>query len=108
MKRFDAGYILFDSMCQDGYFPDLLVDKVKGLVENVIRFLETVDRNTKEIQNKFDEMTLAINELQGEFEENGDELETVARESIAETVGYILEWFNLDIDIEDAIGERDW
>lgn len=108
MKRFDADYILLDSMYRDGYFPDFLVDKIKGLVENVIRFLETGERNTKEIQKKFDEMTLAINELQGEFEENGSELETVARESIAETVGYILEWFNIDIDIEDAIGERDW
>ena len=57
---------------------------------------------------KFDEMTLAINELQEEFEENDSEIETVARDSIGETVGYILQWFQIDIDVEDAIGERDW
>jgi methyl-accepting chemotaxis protein len=95
-------------MYRDGYFPDFLVDKVKELMENVIGFLETGERDSEEIQSKFDEMTLAINDLQEEFEENESELETVARESIAETVEYILEWFNIDIDVEDAIGERDW
>lgn len=34
-------------------------------------------------------------------------METVARESIAETVAYILEWFNIDIDVKVVIGERD-
>lgn len=108
MKKFDADYELLDSMYRDGYFPDFLVDKVKELMENVITFLETGERDSEEIQSKFDEMTLAINDLQEEFEENQSELETVARESIAETVEYILEWFNIDVDVEDAIGERDW
>ncbi len=57
---------------------------------------------------KFDEMTLAINDLQEEFEENGSEIETEARESIGETVEYILSWFDIGIDVEDAIGQRDW
>lgn len=108
MKKFDADYKLLDDMYRDGYFPDFLVDKVKELVENIIEFLETGERNLEKIQSKFDEMTLAINDLQEEFEENESELETAARESIAETVAYILEWFNIDIDVEDAIGERDW
>lgn len=42
------------------------------------------------------------------LEENDSELETVARESIATSVEYVLSWFGIDIDIEDAIGERDW
>ncbi len=53
-------------------------------------------------------MTLAINDLQEEFEERDSELETVARDSIGETVGYILEWFELALDAEEAIRERDW
>ena len=101
MKKFDTEYKLLNDMYEDGYFPDFLVDKVKKLVQNVIDFLET-------IQNKFDEMTLAINDLQEEFEENDSELETGARESIGETVEYILKWFDIDLDVEDAIGEREW
>lgn len=51
---------------------------------------------------------LSINDLQAEFEENESELETVARESIAETIEYILQLFDIGIDVESAIGERDW
>ena len=108
MKKFDENYELLAAMYRDGYFPDFMVDKVKKLVQDVIVFLETGERDLEKIQKKFDEMTLAINDLQEEFEENDSELETVARESIAETVAYILKWFDIDIYIEDAIGERDW
>jgi predicted dinucleotide-utilizing enzyme len=108
MKKFDKDYKLLDAMYQDGYFPDFLVDKIKELVQNVIAVLETGERNSEKIQSKFDEMTLAINDLQEEFEENDSEIETAARESIGETVEYILKWFDIDIDAEDAIGERDW
>ncbi len=108
MKKFDADYWLLKDMYRDGYFPDFLVDRVKALVQDVIGFLETGERDLEKIQSKFDEMTLAINDLQEEFEDNGSEIETAARDSIGETVAYILEWFDVDIDVEDAIGERDW
>ncbi len=55
-----------------------------------------------------DAMTLAINDLEEEFEENGSEIETAARDSIGETVDHILKWFDIDIDVEDAIAEREW
>lgn len=108
MKKFDADYRMLADMYRDEYFPDFLVDKIKGLLQNIIDVLEAGERNLKTIQNKFDEITLAINDLQEEFEENDSELETVARDSIGETVEYILQWFNIDIDVEDAIGQRDW
>jgi hypothetical protein len=53
-------------------------------------------------------MTITINELQEEFEENDSEIETGARESIGETVDQIIKFFEIDIDIEEAIRERDW
>ena len=42
------------------------------------------------------------------FDENGSEIETVARDSIGVILEYVLTWFAIDIDIEDAISERDW
>lgn len=108
MKKFDADYRMLDDMYKDDYFPDFLVDKIKGLMQKVIEILETGERNVETIQNAFDKMTLAINDLQEEFEDNDSELETGARESIGETVAYILNWFDIDMDVEDAIGERDW
>ena len=46
--------------------------------------------------------------FRSEFDENDSEIETVARECIAATVAYILAWFDIPIDTEEAIRERDW
>ncbi len=108
MKKFDENYELLFDMYQDEYFPDFLVDKIKKLIQNVIDFLETEEKDLEKIINKFDEMTIAINDLQEEFEENDSELETAARDSIGETIEYILKWFDINLDVEDAIRERDW
>lgn len=108
MKKFDESYILLEDMYKDDYFPDFLVDKVKARVQEVIDFLETGEQDLDKIQQKCDQMTRAINDLQEEFEENDSEIETAARDSIAETVEYILKWFDIALDVEDAIGERDW
>ena len=51
---------------------------------------------------------MEINDLQEEFDENDSEIETVARDSIGVTVDYILKWFDISIDIEEAIREREW
>lgn len=108
MKKFDADYRMLADMYDDGLFPDFLVDKVKTLIQEAIDLLESGERDLENIQSKFDQITLAINDLQDEFEENDSEIETVARDSIGETVAYILNWFDIDIDVEDAIQERDW
>lgn len=108
MKKFDSNYRILEDMYQDSYFPDFLVDKIKTLMQPVINCLENGERNIETIQGKLDEMTYAINDLQEEFEENDSEIETAARDSIGETIAYILQWFEIDIDVEDAIAERNW
>ncbi len=80
MKKFDSDYEMLKDMYQDGYFPDFLVDKIKCLLQEMVAFLETGEK----------------------------EVQTAARESIGETVEYILNWFDIDMDVEDAIGQRDW
>ncbi|MCI8501104.1 MAG: hypothetical protein HFJ85_02580 [Oscillospiraceae bacterium] len=108
MKRFDESYLLLEEMVNDDYYPKFLVEKVKEQILHVIRLLENGETSQDVIQKKLDEMTLAINGLEEEFEENDSEIETVARDSIGITVGYVLDWFGIDIDIETAIRERDW
>lgn len=95
-------------MYNDGYFPIFLVDKIKDLILKLVVYLEMGEQDTNKIQEKLDEMTIAINDLQDEFDENDSEIETVARDSIGVSVEYVLQWFGIDIDIEDAIRERDW
>ena len=108
MKVFDRNYKLLDEMYQDEYYPDFLVDKVKVELQKVINLLESGETDTEIIQEKLDEAVCAINDLQDEFDENDSEIETVARDCIGVTVGYILEWFGVAIDMEEAIRERDW
>ncbi|RXZ81675.1 hypothetical protein EBB07_13540 [Paenibacillaceae bacterium] len=108
MKKLDANFTYLKDMYIDGYFPDFLVDKVKEQIASLVSFLESGTYTNDDIQAKLDEMTLAINDLQEEFEENESEIETVARDSIGTTVEEILQFFEIDIDIETAIGERDW
>ena len=108
MKTFDESYVLLEEMYEDSYYPDYLVDKIKELMEQLTAFLETEVRDLDKIQIKLDEMTLGINALQNEFDKNGSEIETVARDCIGSTVEYILQWFSVDIETETAIRERDW
>ena len=108
MKAFDKNCKLLDEMYRDEYYPDFLVDKVKGELQKVIALLETGETDVGVIQEKLDEMVCAINGLQEEFDENGSEIETAARDCIGENVSYALEWFGIPIDVEEAIRERDW
>lgn len=108
LKAFDANYQLLKEMYQDEYFPNFLVDKIKDELQKVIDLLEHGESDTELVQEKLDEAVCAINDLQDEFDENDSEIETVARDCIGETVDYILEWFDIPIDIEEAIRERDW
>lgn len=78
------------------------------IITQVVHFLEEGKHSIEEVQQKLDEMTIAINELQNEFYQNDSEIETVARDSIGITVEEILQYFELDIDIEDALKKREW
>ena len=108
MTAFDPNYKLLDEMYQDEYYPNFLVDKIKDQLQKVIDLLESGETGTEAVQETLDEAVRSINDLQEEFDENDSELETGARECIAATVAYILKWFNIPIDIEEAIRERDW
>lgn len=108
MKKFNENYALLEEMYQDEYYPNFLVDKIKALIDQVVLYLESGETDTEKIQQKLDKMTIGINDLQEEFDENDSEIETVARDCIGVTVEYILDWFDVDIDIETALGERDW
>ncbi|MGE7023309.1 DUF5713 family protein [Solibacillus cecembensis] len=102
----DINYLV--DMYRDSYFPDFLVDKIKATIEGVAHFLETENHTNETVQLKLDEMTHRINDLAEEFEENGSEIETVARESIADTVYLMLNAYQIEIDIEEAIRNRHW
>jgi hypothetical protein len=107
MEKFSEELYLVD-MYDDDYYPNFLVDKIKNLLKGGVKLLEDGERNLEVIQKKFDEIIIGINDLQEEFDENDSEIETVARESIGQTVIDIIKHFNLEIDVETLMKERDW
>jgi Family of unknown function (DUF5713) len=108
MKKLPADFEYLPDMYQDGYFPNFLVDKIKAEIVNVVAFIEEGGHSIELIQESLDQMTIAINGFQDEFMEHGSEIETGAREAIGDTIEKILNFFELDIDVEEAIRERDW
>ena len=114
----DGNGTTFGSITKDTLFEMKVViprrDQIKSFeemvqpIEKVIDLLESGENDIEVVQETLDEAVCGINDLQEEFDENDSEIETVARECIAATVAYILEWFGIPIDTEEAIRERDW
>lgn len=102
----DKDYLV--EMYRDKYYPVFLVDKVTRLLKEVASLLATGEQDLTMIQAELDKAIIGINDLQEAFDVNGSEIETVARESIAETVALILSYYKIDIEVEEAVRERDW
>ena len=109
MDKFDDQYVLLQNMYEDTYYPQFLVDKIKWQFIHLIEQFEEADLGELDwVQDKLDEFTVFINSMQQEFWDQDSEIETVASESIASSLEYILEWFKIDIPLEDALREREW
>lgn len=108
VKKLPGDFEYLKEMYDDNYFPDFLVNKLRDAIKEVVVFIEYGNHSKEEIQAALDKMTLKTNELQEEFDENDSEIETVARDSIGMTVENILKYFDIDIDAEEAIREREW
>lgn len=107
-KKLPQDFVYLPDMYSDDYYPDMLVDKVKNAIAAVVQYIEEGNHSTEEIQERFDRMTIQINELEQEFADHDSEIETVAREAIGETVERIIQYFDIAITTEDAIREREW
>ena len=97
-------------MRDDDYYPPHLMQKIVDKLRKFDELLDAGERDPQKIQARADEVTKNINTLADEFDEADSEIETVARESIAETFYLILKEYGLeeDFDIEELIAERDW
>lgn len=95
-------------MYSDSYFPNFLVDKIKESIKKIYEVLENGETDLEVIQTVCDNSVIEINNLEDEFDNSDSEIETVARDSIAVTVEKILVKYNIDLDIEEALREREW
>ena len=103
-------YDFLTEMYSDGYFPDFLVDKIKTILVDLCEKIEAQNpQNSEELFQLTHAATNSINDLEEEFEEYDSELETGAREAMAENFEFIVKAYGFDkVDIEDVIATREW
>ena len=102
-------HVFLRDMQEDDYFPATLVEKGK---EILIRLCAAIEAQKPESTDQLYALTHAateeFNRLGEEFEENGSELETAARENIATDFAFIASAYGFDADMEELIATREW
>jgi hypothetical protein len=101
-------HVLLEPMLADSYFPKYLVAKGQDLLRQLAERIEREAPKGEAVYILTRATTEAFNELQGEFWQADSEIETAAREAIAADVEFILKAYGYEVDIEEAIGNRDW
>ncbi|GAA4056818.1 DUF5713 family protein [Actinomadura miaoliensis] len=105
-----AGYAFLQGMYSDEFFPDHLVDKGKAIL---LRLCERIEAERPADLTALYALTHAateeFNALEEEFAAAGSEIETFARESIADDFGFVASSYGFeDADAEQLIATRDW
>ena len=108
MDSFDDQYILLEELYEDSFYPDFLIDKIKYLLEDFINFVEQKPKNMADVGDKIYDLIQNANSLQYEFLDNDSEYDNIAREYLIRNLEYIIQWFNLPINLEEALAEREW
>jgi hypothetical protein len=105
-----AGHAFLKGLYSDAYFPDHVVDRGK---EILLRLCERIEAEPpSDLAALYEQTRVAteeFNALQEEFEQAGSEIETYAREEIAEDFWFVASAYGFtDADAEDLIAARDW
>lgn len=100
-------YVLLQDLYDDDYYPDSLVEELERELTGLVDFLEAGEADSTLIQRKLDGMTSRINEIAEEFIENDSRIESMAAETLEADVSQILNEFGVDIEMEEALRERE-
>ncbi|MFC6997913.1 DUF5713 family protein [Rufibacter roseus] len=96
-------------MYADTYFPKPLVDKSKAILLELCSQIESQKpEHLEQLYKLTHAATIKFNDLEDEFFENGSEIETVARESIAADFEFISRSYGFEADTEELIAPRNW
>ncbi|QWB28098.1 MULTISPECIES: DUF5713 family protein [Streptomyces] len=94
----------------DDYFPDHVLDRGRAILLALCERIETerpADLDALYVLTHA--ATEEFNDLEAEFEAADSEIETVAREEIAEDFAHIAQAYGFtDADVEELIAPREW
>ncbi|MEU7178056.1 DUF5713 family protein [Streptomyces celluloflavus] len=105
-----AEHAFLRGLYADGYFPDHVVDKGRAIL---LRLCERIEAEPPSDLPALYVLTEAateeFNALEAEFDAAGSEIETVAREEIAEDFWFVATAYGFpEADAEELIAARDW
>ncbi|WP_326763565.1 DUF5713 family protein [Streptomyces sp. NBC_01591] len=94
----------------DEYFPDHVLDKGRTILLKLCERIEAErPADLPALYVLTEAATEQFNLLEAEFEAAGSEIETVAREEIAEDFWFVASAYGFsDADVEELIAARDW
>ncbi|MFD4240910.1 DUF5713 family protein [Streptomyces sp. NPDC058525] len=105
-----AEHVFLRHMYGDSYYPDHVVGQGGAIL---LRLCERIEADQPSDLKALYALTQAATEefnlLEAEFEAAGSEIETVAREWIAEDFWFVASAYGFtDADVEELIAGRDW
>jgi hypothetical protein len=105
-----ASRTMLADMVSDAYYPPELVAKGQLIL---IRLAERIEEHSPRDLDALYALTHAateeFNRLAEEFEDADSEIETVARDAIAEDFGFLADIYGYtEADLEELIAPRDW
>ncbi|MEU6880388.1 DUF5713 family protein [Streptomyces sp. NPDC046712] len=105
-----AEYAFLRALYEDGYYPDSVVDKGKAILQRLCERIEAEQPADLTALYALTEVaTEEFNALEADFEEAGSEIETVAREEIAENFWFVATAYGFtDADVEELVAAREW
>ncbi|WP_432043973.1 DUF5713 family protein [Streptomyces cadmiisoli] len=105
-----AGHAFLQLMFEDSYFPDHLVDRGRAILLRLCERIEAEHPSELEaLYTLTHAATEEFNLLEAEFDAAGSEIETAAREYIAEDFWFVASAYGFtDADTEVLIAGRDW
>lgn len=104
------GHAFLRALYADAYFPDCLLDKGRGILLGLCERIEVEQPSDLAALYVLTEAaTEQFNALEAEFEAAGSEIETVAREEIAEDFWFVASAYGFaDADGEELVAAREW
>ncbi|MEX1657321.1 DUF5713 family protein [Streptomyces pseudovenezuelae] len=101
-----ATHPFLKALYRDGYYPDRAVDRGK---EILLRLCERIEADRPADLAALYVLTQAATEEFNDLQDDDFDIETVAREEIAEEFWFIARTYGFeDADVEELIGTRDW
>ncbi|RBQ17687.1 hypothetical protein DP939_22705 [Spongiactinospora rosea] len=105
-----TGRTFLRGLYADPYFPDHVLDKGSAILVALCERIEAErPSDLASLYALTQAATEEFNRLEAEFEAAGSEIETIAREVIAEDFWFIATAYGFtDFDVEELIATREW